>query len=312
MKVWIGLILSALSITAAPAWSVEPQPKVLMIADTGFSDSDPIIASHTVLQICIMDWYACPNGTNFQESGTAASLTSAQMSTSGFSHGSKMARGAIAANPAIKLILVRIIGQSSNGSRLSASESIVTKVLNWANKNASVYNIGAVAISQGSSKIGTNARKCLSSPATEKEVALLKAKGIYTFFPAGNEGRSDSINWPSCIADSIAVGALDKKGEIASYSNYAPGQVDLYEPGYSIDTTTLPQYGNENGTSYAVQYAAARWLLLVNELPQIRPTLIYWTLSFSGEPVSNAKGHFGWSTKLDGAREALGALKKGI
>ncbi len=305
MKIRIALLVAALVAVAIPAWSVESNPKVLVIADTGFSDSDLVIASHTVLQLCIMDWYACPNGSNFQESGTAATLSPSQMKHSGFSHGSKMARSAIAAYPDVKLILIRVVGQSSSGGRMPTSESIVTKVLAWSNKNAKLYNIGAVAISQGSTKVGTNARRCLASPATDKEIAALKAKGIYTFFPAGNEGKSDIINWPACIADAVAVGALDKSGAIASYSNYAMGQIDIYEPGYVIDTATIATYGSDNGTSHSTQYAAAKWLSLVNQFPQTRPALIYWNYILSGDPVTNSKGFYGWSSNLESVRETL-------
>lgn len=305
MKLRITILVVALVAAAIPAWSIESNPKVLVIADTGFSDSDPLITSHTVLQVCMMDWYACPNGSNFQESGTAASLTPVQMKYAGFNHGSKMARSAIAAYPDVKLILIRIVGSSSSGGRMPTSESIITKVLAWSNKNAKVYNIGAVAISQGSTKVGSNARRCLASPATDKEIAALKVKGIYTFFPAGNEGRSDLINWPACIADAVAVGALDKSGAIASYSNYAMGQIDIYEPGYVIDTETVSIYGSDNGTSHSTQYAAAKWLSLVNQFPQVRPALIYWNYILSGEPVTNSKGFFGWSSSLDNVRQTL-------
>ena len=305
MKARVLIAIVAAVCFALPAWSAEVSPKSLVIADTGFSETDSVIASHTVLQLCIMDWYACPNGSNFQESGTAAMLTSTQISTSGFSHGSKMARAAIAAYPGVKLILVRIIAQSSQGARMPTSESIVTKVLAWARKNAATYNIGAIAISQGSNKLGTNARKCFSSPATDKEVAALKAKGIYTFFPAGNEGRTDAINWPACISDAVAVGALDKKGLISQYSNDALGQVDIYEPGYLIDTVTQPQYSEENGTSFSTQYAAARWLSIVNQFPNIRPSLIYWSFIFSGDPVTNSKGINGWNTNIDALKLTL-------
>lgn len=305
MKLRIALLSCALSAAMVPAWSAEPAPKVLVIADTGFSDSDMVIAEHTIYQLCIMDWYACPNGSNFQESGTAAMLTPAQLRQSGFNHGSKMARAAIAAYPGVKLILIRMIGQGTNGARMSTSEGVVTKVLTWANRNAKTFNIGAVAISQGSNKVGTNARRCVSSPATDKEIASLKAKGIYSFFPAGNEGKSDLINWPACINDAVAVGALDKKGAIATYSNYAIGQVDLYEPGYVIDTDTITTYGTDNGTSLSTQYAAGRWLSMVNKYPQIRPSLIYWMYVLSGEPVTNRKGHEGWSTNLIALEESL-------
>lgn len=305
MKSWRWLLITALILGLSPAWSAESSPKTLLIADTGFSSADPVIASHTLYQVCIMDWSACPNGTNFQESSTAALLTPTQFSASGFDHGTKMARAAIAAYPDVKLILVRIVAQNSQGVRMSTSESIITKVLSWANKNAATYRIGAVAISQGSNKLASNARRCLASPATDKEVAALKAKGIYSFFPAGNEGRSDSINWPACIADAVAVGALDKNGTISSYSNDAPAQVDLYEPGYLIDSVTQPQYSSERGTSYSTQYAAARWLSMVNEFPNTRPSLIYWNFIFSGELVTNSKGQSGWSTNLEALRASL-------
>lgn len=301
----IFLVLVLLALPVLPAWSLDTPAKTLLIADSGFSENDPIIAAHTSYQLCIMDWYACPNGTNFQESGTAAMLSAAQLKTAGFSHGSKMARAAIAAYPDVKLILVRIIGQSSNGNRMPASEEIITRVLAWANKNAKLYNIGSIAISQGSNKIGANSRKCLSVPSTEREIASLKSKGIYTFFPAGNEGKSSAINWPACITDAVAVGALDKKGSIASYSNSAFGQIDIHEPGYSIDLTSEPQYSAENGTSYSTQYAAARWLSLVNQFPASRPSLIFWKYIFSGEVVTNSKGQTGWSSDIDAARIEL-------
>ena len=305
MKLRAILLICALSVPLAPAWSAQVGPKVLVIADTGFSDSDSVIAEHTIYQLCIMDWYACPNGTNFQESGTAAMLTPMQLKQTGFNHGSKMARAAIAAYPDVKLILIRVIGQSSSGNRLSTSESVVTKVLAWANKNAKVFNIGAVAISQGSNKTGTNARRCLSSPGTDNEIASVKAKGIYSFFPAGNEGKSDHVNWPACISDAVAVGALDAKGAIASYSNYAIGQVDIYEPGYFTDSETVRVYGSDVGKSLSTQYAASRWLSMVNNFPQTRPSLIYWMYAFSGEPVTNRKGHEGWNTNLTALESSL-------
>ena len=87
MKIRIALLICALSVASVPAWSADVAPKVLVIADTGFSDVDPVIAEHTVYQLCIMDWYACPNGSNFQESGTAALLTPTQLRQPGFKHG---------------------------------------------------------------------------------------------------------------------------------------------------------------------------------------------------------------------------------
>lgn len=305
MKARILLTIFVFCLPMTPATSDQLSPKVLVIIDTGFNELDPVIASHTVLQVCIMDWYSCPDGSNFQESGTAAMLNQSQLAGKGFDHGSKMARAAIAAYPDVRLILIRMVAQTSNGSRMPTSEAIVTKVLAWSNKNAKTYNIGAVAMSQGSNKIGSNARRCFSSPATDKEIVALKAKGIFTFFPVGNEGRSNSVNWPSCIPDAVAVGALDKLGKIASYSNFAMGQVDLYEPGYALTLTEAPMYSAENGSSFSVQYAAARWLSLVNTFPTVRPSLIYWNFSFSGEPVTNSKGYFGWATDLDSVKDAL-------
>lgn len=280
-------------------------PKTMVIIDTGFNAADPIIASHTIYEVCILDWYACPNGSNFQETRTAALLTPTQLAASGFSHGSKMARAAIAAYPDIQLILIRIVAQSSSGNRLSTSEGIVTKALTWVSKNATKFNIGAVAMSQGSSRGGVGARNCLSIPGVDKEVRSLRIKGIYSFFPAGNEGRNSAINWPSCIPEAVAVGALDKKGQIASYSNFAPNQIDIFEQGYPMEETATPTYSYETGSSYSVQFAAARWLSLVNQFPDKRASQIFYTYAFSGELLSSPRAMGGWSVNFEAAKASL-------
>jgi hypothetical protein len=216
-----------------------------------------------------------------------------------------MARAAIAAYPDVQLILIRIIAQSSSGVRLSTNETIVGKALSWVSKNAVKFNIGAVAMSQGSNKSGLGARRCFSVPSVEKEVRSLRIKGIYAFFPVGNEGNSSQINWPACIPEAVAVGALDKKNQIASYSNFAPNQVDIFEQGYPMEETATPVYSYETGSSYSVQFAAARWLALVNQFPDKRPSQIFYAYAFSGDLLTHSRAEGGWSVNYEATKASL-------
>lgn len=272
--------------------------KTLAIIDTGFNIEDSIISSHTVHEVCIMDYYMCPNGQNFYETDTAAGLTANQIRFSEFDHGSKMARAAIATNPNIKLVLIRIIAQAPNGNRMSTSENVVAKALQWVSKNYLLYNMGAVAMSQGTSRSDSNMRNCLSIPAAEREIRYLKLHNVYSFFPIGNDRRTTQINWPACLSDSVAVGGLDRAGNIADYNNYAPAQVDIYENG-SMDFSESPAYQSSSGSSISVQVAAAKYIQLVNLFPDKRPSQIFWAYIFSGDIVSGKNGVVGHTSNVE-------------
>ncbi len=72
-----------------------------------------------------------------------------QMSKNGFDHGTQMASLAVAANPNVKIVFVRIIGSNPNGTRQVSGEATVINALDWVLRNKDKFNIQAVSMSQG-------------------------------------------------------------------------------------------------------------------------------------------------------------------
>ena len=70
----------------APAQG-DPLQKSLVIIDTGFDTSLPIIKDAVIYESCIMFWSGCPNGTSFQEGPGASALPTNISNTSNMSHG---------------------------------------------------------------------------------------------------------------------------------------------------------------------------------------------------------------------------------
>jgi hypothetical protein len=85
---------------------------------------------------------------------------------------------------------------------------------------------------------------------------------IPVFSAVGNARDYARIDWPSCIPETVAIGAVDQIGEIASYSNNDNNLLDLFALG------NMPAVGPGNvskniaGTSSATQVAAAKYIEL--------------------------------------------------
>ena len=54
---------------------------------------------------------------------------------------------------------------------------------------------------------------CAKRSTTTALIQNLKNSGIPSFFPTGNDFDSKRINWPACIADSIAIGSVTKANQ---------------------------------------------------------------------------------------------------
>ena len=109
----MALIATTIAITAMPAQAnLKPKTVVptLAILDTALDTSIPSISSKVVAEVCILDWPSCPNKKSFMEGAGASVLPMSMLSTNNFNHGTQMASAAIAANPNINIVFVRIVG----------------------------------------------------------------------------------------------------------------------------------------------------------------------------------------------------------
>lgn len=245
--------------------STVPVP-TLAILDTALDTSIPSIKEKLVYEVCILEWTTCPNGQSFMEGPGASHLPLSSITKNGFDHGTQMASVAIAANPNMNIVFVRVIGQNINFDRQITGEKTVYSALDWVYANKDKFNIQAVSMSLGDSNISGVGHYCPVTPNTQQSIKNLLSAGIPTFFPTGNGRNYNRIDWPSCIPESFAIGAGSRNGiELFSNSDqlltdfYALGNTNAIYPGNVVK--------NASGTSVSAQIAASQWIVLKQSKP---------------------------------------------
>ena len=238
----------------------------LAILDTALDTSIPSIKEKLVYEVCILEWTTCPNGQSFMEGPGASHLPLSSITKNGFDHGTQMASIAIAANPNMNIVFVRIIGQNINLDRQITGEKTVYSALDWVYANKDKFNIQAVSMSLGDHNLSKIGHYCPVTPNTHQSIKNLLSAGIPTFFPTGNNSDYSMIDWPSCIPESFAIGAGSRNGiELVSNSDqlltdfYALGNTKAIYPGNVVK--------NASGTSVSAQIAASQWIVLKQSKP---------------------------------------------
>jgi len=271
----------------------DPLQRSLVIIDTGFDTSLPIIKDAIIYESCIMFWLGCPNGTSFQEGPGASALPTNISNTSNMSHGTQMASIAMNANPGQKLVLIRVIAYNARGDRLPVSDSTVVNVFKWIVSKRTELNIGAVAMAQGYHPTGSGKNYCPRNAELEKIILDLKINNVPVFLPTGNAADKARIDWPACIPAAIAIGAINSKGQIADYSNYDRNLVDFYTPG---DAEALLPGGSPSsavGTSVSTLIAASYWLSVANLKPELTVPEVSQLFRNAGKMIFDSKFRYG-------------------
>ena len=271
----------------------DPLQKSLVIIDTGFDTSLPIIKDAVIFESCIMFWSACPNGTSFQEGPGASALPTNISNTSNMTHGTQMASIAMNANPGQKIVLIRVIAYNAKGDRLPVSDSTVVKVFKWIASKRAELNIGAVAMAQGYHPTATGKNYCPKNVEFDKIILDLKINNVAVFFPAGNAADKTRIDWPACIPAAIAIGAINSKGQIADYSNYDRNLVDFYTPG---DAQALLPGGSPSsavGTSVSTLIAASYWMNVASLKPELTVPEVSQLFRNAGRMIFDSKFRYG-------------------
>jgi len=304
MRILLALILAVTLFSQQSAESVQPQPN-LVIIDTGFDTSIPVIRDATVLEVCILDWSMCPNGTSTQEGPGSATISSNSSLVSGIAHGTQMASIAIDINPQQKFILIRLVAYNARGQRMTVFDSTAAQTFRWILKKREELNIGAVAMAQGHHGLLSGKSYCPRSVELEKMITELKLSNVPVFFPAGNASDKSRIDWPACIPAAVAIGAVDTEGMIAKYSNYDRNLVDFYAPGNAQVLMPGGARSSTSGTSVSTIVAASQWLLVATENPSLSYSQISQVLRDSGPIIFDDKYRYGRMIDLQSALTRL-------
>lgn len=273
-------------VLASDEASSQVQPTIAVI-DTGIDMTHPVLQNKITQEVCIMDFKLCPNGNSFMEGTGAATLDPIKSVNNGFYHGTQMSSVIINNNPNAKIVFIRIVGMNSNGSRASTSINAIAKAMDWIVANQSKYNISVVSMSMSTS--------CVKNTTIEKDISKLQSINVPSIFPTGNGYDYTKIDFPACIPQSVAVGALDQdygKGMFpALYSNNSI-DTDFYALGTMKVAGPNGTYVNGVGTSISSALLASKWLLLKNNYSQYSQQEIYnkfisYSRTVSTKKVSN-------------------------
>jgi subtilisin family serine protease len=180
-------------------------------------------------------------------------------------HGTAVA-GVIAraARPIRPLLLpIKVLDRRVNG-RVDA----ITRGLYWcAEQGCEVINLS----------FGTPSGE---SPALRRAVEALDRAGILLVAAAGNAGR---VECPGCLPQVVAVGAVDREGNVAPFSARGSG-IGLVAPGVGIRTAVLGErVGVRSGTSLAAPHVTAAAALLLAVEPHLTPADVRAQLMESAE-----------------------------
>jgi len=274
----------------------------LAILDTGLDTSLPFFAGKIVHEVCFVGWSTCPNGSGFQEGPGSAVVNPKFINTNGFDHGTQMAYIALATNPNMNIVFVRIVGNTSDGRRQIVPDSTIEGALKWVLANKDKYNIQAVAMAQGSMSRNTSATDyCVKIPTVTSAVDALVAAGVPSFFPNGNDRNYNKINWPACIPSAVAVGSTDQMGSINLYTNHDKSLTDFFSLGNAKVMVPGGSMINGAGTSISVQTAAANWIKLKSAKPNLSYQETYNLILKTGKATKNSRIPTGILFDVNGA-----------
>jgi hypothetical protein len=290
--------VSVISLTSTLFFAVgakaEQQAPTLAILDTAIDTSLPIFKDKIVYEVCVLERASCPNGQKFMEGPGSATLPFDIISKNGFDHGTQMASVAVSSNPNIKIVFVRIIGNSSSGFRQPTGETGVSLALKWVLDNKSKFNIQSVAMSQANHAILTPLTDyCPTTPMIRGMVSSLVSSGTPVFFPAGNMRDLSRLSWPACIDDSISIGMADQYEQIDNYSNFDKDRLDFYALGNMPVTVPGGLIKNAAGSSVSTQVAAATWVRIKNSNPSMTYQQILDVLNTNSKQIRGARGQYG-------------------
>ena len=251
-KIAIGLVL-ILGFASLQTAQANVKPSIVII-DTAIDSTAPELQGKIIHEVCIMEEKRCPNGQTFQEGPGSATLPVSQAYSHGWDHGTIMASVAAQVNPDVNIVFIRIVPMVIKTGRQSRySQFAVIDALEWVANNKDKFNIVATSASMGHRGFKRGASYCPVNRTLKGSVVKLQGINVATMFATGNNYDYSRVNYPSCIAEAIAVGATDKNNRVALYSN----------SGLDVDFFALGNYtvNNKNivGTSASTAAFASYW-----------------------------------------------------
>lgn len=124
------------------------------------------------------------------------------------------------------------------------------------------------------------------SPSLESAVAGAWRAGLMIVASAGNDSKRGVVDFPARSGHSIAVGALDRRGRVASFTNRSR-DIDVYAPGERIYSCwPRGRHREMSGTSMATSHVTGAIALLLAYRPGLTPAQILKIVRTSARPLA--------------------------
>jgi subtilisin family serine protease len=154
--------------------------------------------------------------------------------------------------PRCRLLPVRVLGAMRQGERRVGAGLVdnINAAIKWA------VDAGADIIN-----MSLGIRRSGGGLPHAEVIEYAKRKGVTVVAAAGNDGQ-EQLYYPGALDHVIAVGAVDERGEVASFSTFG-AQVSMVAPGTNIYSTYLDDdYAFSTGTSHATPFVTGAVALL--------------------------------------------------
>src|SRR6267143_4025535 len=208
--------------------------------------------------------------------------------------------GTAGISPSVNVVSARCYNNYQPNGSFSFQFSWVVDALNWGLSTG-------VQVTNNSNKYGS------TSSAIESAYSSTRANGMVHFASAGNDA-SASIGYPSSIPSVNSVGAVNRFGNRATFSNYGTG-LKFMGPGENIYTTDRTgsngyvsgDYVTVDGTSFASPYTAGVAALIISRNPNFLPDEIENRMAVTCTDMGPSGYDTGYGYGLVNAYRALSA-----